>query len=245
MDAEAKAFWTKLNDTGYIHSSQSLLGEGWTVWIDKIKLTSLNRGQFNDHIQSRYSKTYWQQADKLGTKMDMINWTSIGKVQRGLPLTQQIWMTKWATGWLPMGKNMKRWNQWPMDQCPVCQVPNTCETVEHLILCSHSQPQALIHQHILCRTEELADLIAMGFPVQEFMMVMFQLPYCQKFSDHVHQAMDLQQSIGPRWTARGCISMQWKVLGPPTGKISWKRFSQWVPQLMKMFWQLAWEVWQQ
>ncbi len=154
-------------------------------------------------------------------------------------------MTKWATGWLPMGKNMKRWNQWPTDQCPVCQVPNTCETVEHLLLCSQSQPQALIHQHILCRTEELADLIAMGFPVQEFMMVMFQLPYCQKFSDHAHQAMDLQQSIGPRWTARGCISTQWKVLGPTTGTLSRKRFSQWVPWLTKGFWQLAWEVWQQ
>jgi len=80
MDAEAKAFWTKLNDNGHTHSSWSLPGKGWIVWIDKIKLTSLNWAHFNDHIQSQYSKTYWQQENKLGIKMDMIDWNSIGKV---------------------------------------------------------------------------------------------------------------------------------------------------------------------
>jgi len=31
MDMEEKAFWSKLNKKGFMHSSCSLLGEGWTV----------------------------------------------------------------------------------------------------------------------------------------------------------------------------------------------------------------------
>jgi len=67
MDAEAKACWSKLNKKGFMHSSCHLLGEGWTVWIEQIKLTSLNWSHFNDHTHSQYSTTYWQQANKLGT----------------------------------------------------------------------------------------------------------------------------------------------------------------------------------
>ncbi len=153
-------------------------------------------------------------------------------------------MEKWATGWLPTGKNMKQWKQWPMDQCLVCKAPNMRETVEHLLQCNHSLPQSLIYQHIGQRTEELSDLIAIGFPVQEFLMAMFQLPYCQKLSDHISQAVDLQYTLGPKWTARGCISKQWKLLGPNRAN-NRKRFSNWVPWLTTMFWQMAWEVWQQ
>ena len=39
--------------------------------------------------------------------------------------------------------------------------------------------------------------------------------------------------------------MQWKKLGPPSGANCRKRFSHWVPRLLKIFWQTAWEVWQQ
>jgi len=218
MDMEAKAFWSMLHEKGFMHSSQYLLGEGWTVWIDQIKLTSLNQSHFNNHTQSQYSTTYWQQANKLGTQMEMIDWNSIGTVHSGMTTRWQIWMTKWATGWLPTGKNMKKWNQWPKDQCPGCNVQNTCKTVEHLLLCNHPQPQPLIYQHILWRTEELLDLIAMGLPVQEFLMAMFLIPYCKKLSDHLHHAFTLQQTLGPKWTAQGCISKQWELLGPPSIK---------------------------
>jgi len=107
MDAEAKAFWTQLNDQGFQHSSHHLPGEGWSIWIDQIKLTSMNQSHFNERIQSKYSTAYWQQENKLGNKLDTIDWNSINKVWSSLSIQCQIWMTKWATGWLPMGKNMK------------------------------------------------------------------------------------------------------------------------------------------
>jgi len=220
MDAEAKAFWTQLHDQGFQHCSCHLPGEGWTIWIDQKKLTSLNRSDFNKLTQSKYSTEYWQQENKLGNKLDTIDWYSIDKVQSSLPIQCQIWMTKWATGWLPTGTNMKKWKQWPTDQCPVCKDPNMRETVEHLIQCNHFLPQSLIYQHIERSTEELADLITMGFPVQEFLMAMFQLPYCQKLSDHYSQAVDLQYTLSPKWTARGCVSKNGNYWGPrerPTG----------------------------
>jgi len=88
-----------------------------------------------------------------------------------------------------------------MDQCLVCKVLNMRETVEHLLQCNHSQLQSLIYQHIVQRMEELPDLIAMGFPVQEFLMAMFQLPHCQKLSDDIFHAVDLKYTLGPKWTA--------------------------------------------
>jgi len=148
MDAEAKVFWTQLNEQGFQHCSCQLPGEGWAIWTDQKKLTSMNRSHFNEHTQSRYSTEYWQQENKLGNMLDTIDWNSIDIARSRLPIQHQIWMTKWATGWLPTGTNMKKWKQWPMDQCLVCKDPNMRETVEHLLQCNHSLPQSLIHQHI-------------------------------------------------------------------------------------------------
>jgi len=77
MDAEAKAYWIKLNNQGFQHSPCHLPGKGWTVWTDQIKLTSMNWSHFNDQIQSKYSTV--QQANKLGNQLDTINWNSIDK----------------------------------------------------------------------------------------------------------------------------------------------------------------------
>jgi len=133
MDAVAKDFWKKLHDQGFQHSSCHLPYEGWTMWLDTIKLTSMNRSCFNEYTQSQeYSTAYWKQPNKLGIQLETIDWNSTGKSQSGLAIWCQIWMTKWATGWLPMGKNMKQWKQWPPDQCPVCKVPHTSKTVKHL-----------------------------------------------------------------------------------------------------------------
>jgi len=86
MDAEAKSFWTQLNDQGFQHSSCHLPGEGWTIWNDQKKLTSMNWSRFNKQTQSKYSTAYWQQENKLGNKLDTIDWNSIDKVRSSLPI---------------------------------------------------------------------------------------------------------------------------------------------------------------
>jgi len=84
-------------------------------------------------------------------------------------------MKKWATGWLPMGSNMKKWKQWASDQCPVCNLPSVGKTSDHLMLCGHTQMQTLISeqcQHILI---DSPDLEALGFPIQEALQALLLL----------------------------------------------------------------------
>jgi len=55
MDKEAKQFWEQLNQQGYVPSSQQLLGEGWTIWQGKKKLSSLQSEYLMQQTQARYS----------------------------------------------------------------------------------------------------------------------------------------------------------------------------------------------
>jgi len=67
MDKDAKQFWEQLSKQGYMPTSQSLPGEGWTIWQGKKKFSSLQTEKLRQQMQSRYSSSYWRQPLKLAT----------------------------------------------------------------------------------------------------------------------------------------------------------------------------------
>jgi len=134
MDTNAKAWLEHLLQTNYVPRSIFIPGEGWSCWVNGAKFTSLSRQHFNDVIQRRYSEAYWRQDSKAGKAFDFINWQACGDCRRSVSMTRRIWMTKWVTGWLPLGKNMKRWGFWTTDLCPECQQPES--NPSHLFQCS-------------------------------------------------------------------------------------------------------------
>jgi len=59
MDKDAKQFWEQLSKQGYMPTSQSLPGEGWTIWQGKKKFSSLQVEKLWQQMQLRYSSSYW------------------------------------------------------------------------------------------------------------------------------------------------------------------------------------------
>jgi len=239
----AKGFWETLHTWGHQPSSTQLPYEGWTLWMNTTKLTSLNRDHLQLHSQSQYSTQYWAQATKLNHLIPLIDWEVIGWVRQKMHIHRHIWMTKWATGWLSMGSNMKKWKQWASDQCPVCNLPSVRKTSNHLMLCGHTQTQTLIskqHQHILI---DSPDLVALGFPIQEALQALFPLAAHIPTPINPSSALEAQQSLGPKWTACGMVSIKWKGLGPQSTMTTSHRYKFWLQTIVAQFWQLAWDLW--
>jgi len=134
MDTAAKDWLLALQTKGHTPTLAHIPGEGWNIWSSGHKFTSMSREAFNNEIQKRYSQAYWCQENKLGKAFDYIDWKICGDHRRTLSITHRIWMTKWVTGWLPIGKNMCRWKVWTSDKCPECGLPEI--STNHILLCT-------------------------------------------------------------------------------------------------------------
>jgi len=74
MDDSAKLWWKHLEALNYRPQPALIPGEGWSIFLNNIKLATFSREIFDLHIQSQYSKQYWMQPKKLGNLYHMIDW---------------------------------------------------------------------------------------------------------------------------------------------------------------------------
>ncbi len=159
MDKQAKAHWKYLLRNRYHPTSAILPMEGWSMSRDKHKLTSLTKEEIISYSQKVTSQSYWIQDGKLELAFSKIDWNTIGRTRKNLPLRRKIWMTKWATGWLPTGGNMAKWKRWQTSSCPMCRIPTTIESPEHLMRCQHVDIVARIQRHCQQTEAEYAEHI--------------------------------------------------------------------------------------
>jgi len=158
-----------------------------------------------------------------------------------MSIRRRIWMTKWATGWLPMANNMKKWSKWLSNQCPICSSIPSIETSDHLLNCSATQTLILGKRlQILAEAQELIDI---GFPIKEILLAILPLDQDTSSPGEVGPATIAQQELGSKWTARGMVSISWQVQGPLRTQFTRRRHKQWLQTLVTQFWTLAWDIW--
>jgi len=153
-----------------------------------------------------------EQVSKIGTQMDAIDWNIMGKIWRNMTTRHQIWMTKWAMGWLVTGNNMKKWKLWSSDQYQYAQFPRQAKLLSTYWIVLTLR-QLIIHKKS-SSLEEFNDLTKIGFPIQDLPMVIFQFSYCTKLPTREIQVLMAQQTIGHKCTVQWLISKQWQGIGP-------------------------------
>jgi len=62
-----------------------------------------------------------------------IDWELNEKAMNKTPLAKRQWVSKLSARFLPDGKNMQCWGQWPIAKCPQCTCP--MEDKEHIFKC--------------------------------------------------------------------------------------------------------------
>ena len=115
----------------------SLPFEGLSLWHENAKIYH----DFGDMIKNAYynkkakpilcTKFQWS-----GEQFDMTDWDSLQRSMQMLTSYSTIWISKYATGFLPIGKNMERRNEWRHNHCSRCGI--ALETSTHIGKCKES-----------------------------------------------------------------------------------------------------------
>jgi len=109
--------------------------ENLSIWIGNQKLYSAISGKIRYHHQKK--KASYILSAKFGWKVaqfHMVHWEANQKAMSMLHKTKQIWISKFITGFLPIGINMERRSEWKQTHCPRCL--SVEESRRHLAKCT-------------------------------------------------------------------------------------------------------------
>ena len=92
-----------------------------------------------DAIATDIAQTYWIDEKKRYTRADIssIDWDAQYKALKAIRGTRQRTLSKWCSGWIATGKNMKRWDLRYRGNCPFCGVQD--EDTKHVLMCPHQK----------------------------------------------------------------------------------------------------------
>jgi len=64
-----------------------------------------------NHLNGQKTIEYWTKQRLMSQGIwNKINWTSIGRAMKELPINHQCWVSKYVSGHFTMGKNMQQWH---------------------------------------------------------------------------------------------------------------------------------------
>lgn len=85
-------------------------------------------------VASERANKYWLNKDRYTQSEEIvIDWNSQEKAMASIRSTKQQKLTKWFTGWMTTGRNMKRCDLRYSNKCPSCGEEN--ETTDHILHC--------------------------------------------------------------------------------------------------------------
>lgn len=91
------------------------------------------------HVTTEKAHAYWISKKRYQEDdIDKIDWLLQEKAFASEKSTRQRKLSKWISGWLGVGKNMKRWNLRYKGLCPFCDQAD--EDTMHVLKCKHVQP---------------------------------------------------------------------------------------------------------
>ncbi len=92
-------------------------------------------------ITSHQLHTYWQVKGRYeDSSLSMICWKSQTKAMHLVSGSRRRFLSKWISGVIGTGKNMKRWKLRPHSNCPFCR--QTDEDTSHVLTCHSDDSQA-------------------------------------------------------------------------------------------------------
>lgn len=250
MDFLAKAYWETL------HSRQApsfALPEyaSWSLWLNDNRLTSWDKDTLLAHIYKDRAVAYWFKK-LVGTVPDHapIDWAASQRAMKRCPTYRRLWQPKWLSGFVPTGKNLKRWKIQLSDACPRCG--NAELSTNHTLRC----PDDSTKTKWAALMTNLDEWLVTSFTHPDLRQGIIttlsawhdHLPTPCIDSDYtgISELFESQQSLGPDAFIKGVLCSQWAAI--QQRYYEWidskKTGLRWVSSLIKRFWDIAWDMWQ-
>jgi hypothetical protein len=248
MDSLAKAFWNEHSSTTQpVYPPNT---SGWSIWTDNRKLSTWDRNQLYDHAQSTDILQHWSERRHLPPQLiRSIDWEASENAIKRLGLNKSLWIPKWLAGFAPVGKVLKRYNLQTHDECPRCTEP---ETTAHVLRCPAPRAVAIWNASIAMLNRWLIK--AMTMP--DLRLAILQRLRAWKNLDAycppsyawpgVNALVSTQDLLGWRAFLEGCVLQEWARMQQEYYTWLDKKNTgrRWVTTLIKLLWQISWDMWE-
>jgi hypothetical protein len=129
-DGLAKGFW---NSTALSHSwlpNRQFGYEKWSLWIDKKKLSKLDKSKLYEYVFAGRTIQYWHRKHSLTPALiTSINWEACAEAMGKIPFRKKRWLIKHATGFCGVDRReFLRGNQ-SHNECPRCGLSESSRRV--------------------------------------------------------------------------------------------------------------------
>jgi hypothetical protein len=93
----------------------------WTIKINGEEVLSQTVIRIREHCNATEAHAYWKKKGRLGTaEPDDVDWEVLGIAMQEKDTEKRRWLTKHATGWCGVNRNMVRWKFETVHACPRC-----------------------------------------------------------------------------------------------------------------------------
>jgi hypothetical protein len=250
MDVLAKAYWQILqNHRPPPFHIQPPTGQ-WSIWHGTYRFPSWTSQRAQQVYYRSKSNNFWNKRLQSTDAFHIFDWPSAALALRRLPLHQRLWIPKWLCSTLPIGKNLVRWGlPDTLLLCPRCGQEE--QSIHHVVLCPHSGASGLRQHHLALIADYLdtsstePDLKAGIFSLLESLFA--QEPWTPPVATNPTATATFveQARIGTRHVLDGFLSPTWS----HTQNLYYQGIgrrttgTQWTSRLIRMIWQIAWDLW--
>ena len=104
--------------------------------MNGIKQSNMNKNFIYSELVKENSYKYWKNHhDFKINEPDDIDWKSLKKAVKRLPVGSQRWNVKFTTGWLGTRHKLNQYGDFADPKCPNCDHP--VEKSSHVLHCNH------------------------------------------------------------------------------------------------------------
>ena len=147
MDSLAKSYLKHCIELRSLELQSDFNSHFWSVWIGGKKIVRHFDKKIIHQIHGEELIQFNREKGRLTDEtIDMIDWVALGNSTKLKTHSDIIWSMKIDSRFLPVGKWMKRCEEWKDEICPLCSKSE--ETVQHLFQCSSQEAESIRHEKI-------------------------------------------------------------------------------------------------
>ena len=177
--------------------NQRLDEEGLSLWYKHEKINHDARYHIAHSYHHRIaSETLCEKYKWSSEQFEKVDWKANEKAMSIMTKPTCIWISKYVTKFLPIGRNMERIGKWTMSYCPRCCREE--ETHEHLLKCEHIPSRELLQSKLKTIENWMIWMKTPKELMQQILALISQylnLPHPKLIS--FHEVIRHQLSLGP------------------------------------------------
>jgi hypothetical protein len=220
----------------------------WSIWHKGRRLIQWNEKQAQHLIHTKTATAYWTKKQRI-TKEIQPAWEALYQTFTSANLYKKLWIPKWLTSWVPIGKKLKQWKIQTTDECPGCGEPELYR--HHVLQCKKPETNAQWNAAV----QKLSRWMLTNHTQQDLHQGI--IDGLRAWHDHqvpttttstwpgVNETLHEQNSLGwnrfiDGFLADSWISTQQSYLTFIEKKTTGKT---WVGRLIIQLWEIAWDMW--